>query len=77
MEVLRAGKSEADRPAPEALGVAPEVIEAQLAHAVGDALGRAYNRTQFLDQRRDMMKAWADYLDRLRDSAQVLPFKAA
>ncbi len=61
----------------ERLGVAPEVIEAQLAHAVGDALGRAYNRTQYLDQRRDMMGKWADYIDRLRDGAQVLPFKAA
>jgi integrase len=61
----------------ERLAVAPEVIEAQLAHAVGDALGRAYNRTQFLDQRRDMMTKWADYLDRLREGAQVLPFKAA
>ncbi len=61
----------------ERLGMAPEVIEAQLAHTVGDALGRAYNRTQFLEQRRDMMTAWADYLDRLRDGAQVLPFKAA
>ena len=61
----------------ERLGVAPEVIEAQLAHAVGDALGRAYNRTQFTEQRRDMMSKWADYLDRLRDGAQVLPFKAA
>ncbi len=61
----------------ERLGVAPEVIEAQLAHAVGDALGRAYNRTQFLEQRRDMMAKWADYLDRLRDGAQVLPFKTA
>lgn len=61
----------------ERLGVAPEVIEAQLAHAVGDSLGRAYNRTQFLEQRREMMTAWADYLDRLRDGAQVLPFKAA
>ena len=57
----------------ERLEVAPEVIEAQLAHAVGDALGRAYNRTQFLDQRRDMMTKWADYLDRLRDGAQVIP----
>jgi integrase len=61
----------------ERLGVAPEVIEAQLAHAVGDSLGRAYNRTQFLEQRRDMMSKWAGYLDRLRDGAQVLPFKAA
>jgi integrase len=50
----------------ERLDVAPEVIEAQLAHSVGDALGRAYNRTQFLEQRRDMMNRWADYLDQLR-----------
>ena len=61
----------------ERLGIAPEVIEAQLAHAVADSLGRAYNRTQFLDQRRDMMAKWADYLDTLRIGAQVLPFKAA
>ena len=61
----------------ERLGIAPEVIEAQLAHAVGDALGRAYNRTQYLEQRRDMMVKWADYLDQLRDGAQVIPLKAA
>ena len=61
----------------ERLGIAPEVIEAQLAHAVADSLGRAYNRTQYLDQRRDMMTAWADYLDRLREGAQVIPIKAA
>ena len=63
----------------ERLGVAPEVIEAQLAHTVGDSLGRAYNRTQFLEQRRSMMQTWADYLDRLRDGAQVIamPSKAA
>lgn len=57
----------------ERLGVAPEVIEAQLAHAVGDALGRAYNRTQFVEQRRDMMVKWGDYLDRLREGAKVIP----
>jgi integrase len=61
----------------ERLGVAAEVIEAQLAHAVPDALGRAYNRTTFTEQRRDMMVKWADYLDRLRDGAQVLDFKKA
>ena len=61
----------------ERLGVAPEVVEAQLAHAVPDALGRAYNRTQYLDQRRTMMQAWADYLDKLRAGAAVLDFKAA
>lgn len=61
----------------ERLGVDDNVIEAQLAHAVPDALGRAYNRTTFLEQRSDMMQRWADYLDQLRDGAQVLPFKAA
>jgi integrase len=60
--------------AAERLGVAPEVIEAQLAHQVSDSLGRAYNRTQFVEQRRTLMLKWADYLDRLRDGAQVLPF---
>lgn len=50
----------------ERLGIAPEVIEAQLAHAVTDALGRAYNRTQYIEQRREMMGKWADYLDTLR-----------
>lgn len=50
----------------ERLGFDPHVIEAQLAHSVQDALGRAYNRTEFLEQRRKMMQAWADYLDKLR-----------
>lgn len=44
----------------------PLVIEAQLAHAVPDALGRAYNRTEYIEQRRAMMQMWADYLDTLR-----------
>jgi integrase len=59
--------------AAERLGVAPEVIEAQLAHTVGDALGRAYNRTTYADQRRELMTKWADYLDRLREGAKVIP----
>lgn len=65
--------------AAERLGIDPQVIEAQLAHAVGDALGRAYNRTTFAEQRRDLMVKWADYLDRLRDGGQVitLPGRAA
>ena len=62
--------------AAERLGIAPEVIEAQLAHAVQDALGRAYNRTTFLEQRRELMTKWADYLDRLRVGAQVIPINA-
>ena len=63
--------------AAERLSIAPEIIEAQLAHAVPDALGRAYNRTQFLEQRRDLMTRWADYLDRLRVGAEVVPISAA
>ena len=63
--------------AAERLGVPAEVIEAQLAHAVGDALGRAYNRTTFVEQRREMMAKWADYLDKLRKGADVVPMRAA
>lgn len=61
----------------ERLGVPESVVEAQLAHAVRDSLGRAYNRTEFVDQRREMMQQWADYLDSLRRGAQVLPLKSA
>lgn len=52
----------------EVHGFRPEVIELQLAHAVRDPLGRAYNRTQHLAERKKMMQIWADYLDELRDS---------
>ena len=50
----------------EVLGFRPDYIEHQLAHVVRDPLGRAYNRTAHLPQRRQMMQAWADYLDQLR-----------
>jgi integrase len=49
----------------EQLECDPLVIEAQLAHAVKDANGRAYNRTTYLQQRRTMMQRWADYLEQL------------
>lgn len=61
----------------ERLGVDVAVIEAQLAHAVKDSLGRAYNRTEFLAQRRDMLQTWANHLDKLRMGGEVLPFKTA
>ncbi|MFD1558805.1 tyrosine-type recombinase/integrase [Paraburkholderia silviterrae] len=54
----------------EKLRFAPDVIEHQLAHRVPDVLGRAYNRTRFLDDRKKMMQQWADYLDRLRDGLE-------
>lgn len=57
----------------ENLGFPPEVIEHQLAHKVPDALGAAYNRTKFLPARRAMMQQWADYLDKLKVGAEVIP----
>jgi len=49
----------------EILGFRIEVIEMQLAHAVRDANGRAYNRSQYIEERKRMMQAWADWLDNL------------
>ena len=43
-----------------------DLIEMQLAHRVADMHGRAYNRTEFIDDRKEMMQAWADYLDDLK-----------
>ncbi len=54
----------------EQLGFRLEWIEHQLAHQVRDALGRAYNRTKHLPQRKEMMQKWADYLDNLREQAK-------
>lgn len=56
----------------EELGVDREAIEHQLAHAVPDALGTAYNRTKFIKERRTMMQLWADYLDKLKTGADVV-----
>jgi integrase len=50
-----------------------DIIEAQLAHQVSDALGRAYNRTSFLKERRDMMNRWGSYLDDLKKANTVVP----
>nr|VFJ42645.1 MAG: Integrase [Candidatus Kentron sp. FM]VFJ43381.1 MAG: Integrase [Candidatus Kentron sp. FM]VFK05523.1 MAG: Integrase [Candidatus Kentron sp. FM] len=59
----------------EVLGFRPDYIEHQLAHAVRDPNGRAYNRTRYLPERREMMQAWADYLDTLRKDAEIIPLK--
>lgn len=50
----------------EVLNERVDLIEHQLAHAVKDVNGRAYNRTAHLPARRLMMQRWADYLDGLR-----------
>jgi integrase len=61
----------------EVLGFRPDFIEHQLAHAVRDPNGRAYNRTAHLAERRKMMQAWADYLDKLKVGADVIPILKA
>lgn len=61
----------------ERLDCDPLVIEAQLAHAVKDAFGRAHNRTQFMKHRARMMQQWASYLDKLAAVRGVVQFKAA
>lgn len=59
----------------EVLQIRPDYIEHQLAHAVKDPNGRAYNRTAHLAERRKMMQLWADYLDGLKAGAKVIPLK--
>ena len=54
----------------EVLGFRPDYIEHQLAHAVRDPLGRAYNRTAHLQERKRMMQCWADYLEWLRTAPE-------
>lgn len=53
----------------ERLGYPQAQVEMQLGHAVKDANGHAYNRMTWFEQRRDMLQAWADYLDVLKKSA--------
>lgn len=60
----------------EVLGVRPDFIEHQLAHAVRDPNGRAYNRTAHLAERRKMMQLWSDYLDKLKSGAEIIPLRA-
>lgn len=57
----------------EVLGVRQDYIEHQLAHAVRDPNGRAYNCTVDLPERHKMMQQWADYLDKLKAGAEVVP----
>ena len=58
-------------------GISADVIEAQLAHGKSGSLGAAYDRAEFMEQRRRMMSEWADYLDKLRMGAEVIQFKKA
>ena len=59
----------------EEIGIAPEIIEHQLAHQVPDALGTAYNRTKFIKERCAMMQQWADYLEGLAKGGKIIAFR--
>ncbi|HOX69133.1 MAG TPA: integrase arm-type DNA-binding domain-containing protein [Burkholderiaceae bacterium] len=58
-------------------GIDPDVVEAQLGHGKRGPLGSAYDRAEYMAQRRQIMQTWADYLDQLRATATVHPLKAA
>lgn len=59
----------------EVLKYRVDLIEHQLAHAVKDANGRAYNRTSHIEDRTTMMQGWADYLDKLKAGAKVISIR--
>ncbi|MBS1191003.1 MAG: diguanylate cyclase [Rhodocyclaceae bacterium] len=59
------------------LGFRPEVIDRQLSHRERNEVFGAYShQAEYMDERRRMMQAWADYLDRLRSGAEVIPLRA-
>ena len=59
------------------MGFRPDVIEKQLDHQERDRVRAAYNRADYIDERREMMQTWADYLDSLQSSDNVVPIKKA
>lgn len=56
----------------EKLGYDSEIIEKQLAHKTRNPLGEAYDRTQFLPQRKKMMQEWADYIENIAQGGSVI-----
>ncbi|MBC3870298.1 tyrosine-type recombinase/integrase [Undibacterium oligocarboniphilum] len=61
----------------EKLGYRHETVDRQLAHAQKDKIASAYDRAQFLDERKKMMQHWADYLDGMMNNSNVVIFKMA
>lgn len=56
-------------------GIPSEFVEAQLGHGKSGPLGSAYDRAEYMEQRRSMMQTWADYLDKLKIGADVIPLR--
>jgi integrase len=61
--------------AAEATAYPREVIEMALAHAVGTAVERAYQRSDLIDRRRRLANAWADFLSRPLIAGEVVPMR--
>ncbi|OGB02148.1 MAG: integrase [Burkholderiales bacterium RIFCSPHIGHO2_12_FULL_69_20] len=59
------------------MGFRTDVIEAQLSHVEGNRVRAAYNHAQYLEERRELMNAWADYLDAVQRTGKVIPFRQA
>ena len=58
-------------------GIDPGMVEAQLGHGKSGPLGSAYDRAEYIEQRRAMMQTWADYLGRMREGAEIIPLRDA
>ena len=58
-------------------GISQDMVEAQLGHSKKGPLGSAYDGSEYLPQRQQMMQTWANYLDKLRTGAEVILFKKA
>ncbi|MFG0643392.1 tyrosine-type recombinase/integrase [Delftia sp. WSY_22] len=58
-------------------GIHADVIEAQLAHGKSGPLGSAYDRADYMEQRRQLMNTWANYLDQIKQGAEIIPFRQA
>jgi integrase len=58
------------------MGYRSDVIERQLAHAERNKVRASYNQAEYLEERRDMMQQWADYLNGLESAGRVVPIGA-
>jgi integrase len=59
------------------MGYRSDVIERQLAHAERNKVRASYNQAEYLEERRTMMRQWADYLDNLEAGAEVIPLRGS
>lgn len=59
------------------MGWRSDIIEFQLAHVDKNKVRGIYNRAEYLEERKKMMQAWADYLDSLKAGADVISFRGA